>query len=143
MLDFDARRLRLDQRVGNLPGAQDLAAGGVRGDPRREVHRRSEMAIFSQQRGAMMQAGANHREVPAIGDRHVESRQRIVGDQRVGKHEERAVARQRLQSTRGFDRSPDHCAELVHEIRRCVLAVGIGQRSVAGDVDEAEGRLRW
>ena len=85
MLNFDAWRLRLDQRVGNLPGAQDLAADGVRGDPRREIHRRSEMTILSQQRGAMMQAGANHREVPAIGDRHGESRQRIVGDQRVGK----------------------------------------------------------
>ena len=71
------------------------------------------MAIFPQQRSAMMHAGAHHREVPAIGDRHVEFRQRILGSQRVGKHEERAITRQRLQPARGFDRSSNHCAELI------------------------------
>ena len=141
MLDFDVGQLRRDQRVGNLPGAQDLAAGGLRGDPRRDIHRRTEMDVAPQQRSAMVQAGANHREMPAIGDRHgrVATAHR---SQPAGRETPETRSRQSATAiARGFDRSPDQCAELVQQIRRGVLAMGVGQRRVAGDVDEAEGRF--
>ena len=92
MLERDIGVSRLRKSVDNTLRAQDLTPDGPRSHPSGEIHGRAEVAIVTNERGAMMQAGANDREILAVSDQFEERRQRILGCDRVRKYEKRAIA---------------------------------------------------
>ena len=74
MLDLDPYGSCPDECLRNMLRAQNLATGSSCRYSRRKIHRRAKVAVVAEKRGAMMQSGANNREIPAIGDRCVEDR---------------------------------------------------------------------
>ncbi len=123
-------------------GNEHLSGVGVIGDPRGEIHRRAEPVLPAADRSACVDADTDPQRAvaravvddDALGkaDRHVG-----LGD---GDHHRVADRFDLIGVVRGQKR-PDRRAELGRGVGGKLVAVGLGERGVAGEVCEEKGVL--